>query len=45
MPEAEPAAGLPATSVPPLFTWSVKSAAAFVPPLSLTTCLITRSVP
>ncbi len=45
MPVAEPAAGLPATSVPPLLTWRVKSAAPFEPPLSLTTCLITRRVP
>ncbi len=45
VPVADPAAGLPATSVPPLLTWSAKSEATLVPPLSFTTCLITRRVP
>src|SRR3954452_22608062 len=45
VPVSEPACGLPPTSLPPLLTCIEKSAAVFVPPLSFTTCLITRSVP
>ena len=43
-PASWPGCGLPATSLPPVLTCSVKSPACAVPPSSLTTCLTTFSV-
>ena len=45
VPVSLPACGLPVTSVEPLFTWIDHLSAVAVPPLSLTTCLMTVSDP